>query len=1624
MAREDQNQNSVGKQAANQAKEFAKQKAKEQLKKMAAKKGVAAAMGPVLFWAAIIIMVIILLTGIIAFLLTAPGLVTGKLKNYAETLAHTILNYWGGDTTQMEVSEEEQYKVLDYLEQMGYDLKGYGFIDSNVSNTESDNYDQSQGVLRDPETGKIAEANSYLVMLYLSSDNYVYTVKNFNPVVPGTDDLLGSFFFYMYKFSETFNLYHRFLSLFNIGVLDETAMWGKGLLSIYFEGSEPWHRGSDYSKNIIDKWFGTNTTWTNIKVDPDKKTMSIRRGWGANYYEYELDGWTGRYGMPLEFLLSVQIATLKPDLAYEMATGFNTDVLILLRDISSDSSVVSSYLTDGGKYITYEDVENTIHAFKDDAGGFITDIINWFDDNQITDEELAALQELGFEDSLTKDELKTIIDELDDANKYDFKTYVPYLSRVTDHWYRDVYFVVGADSNDAVDYSSPDSSNRVSTSTSKDWWVTTDLDYEAVTNERWTEYKKYKGGDDIPEGLTIGDYILYVYYDPSGTYSFDQVFPGTQEQADQAGIKVYKKADTGSVFSLIDKGILDEYEDGADTSIWTAYESEKTGTTAAYKRLYPDEEEGTYKGKLYYKEILSNNVVQKQDALRRETNPRIKQMFLTRKYFTYDGTAPRADAIMQVREKINNLSGSYKNINNVNVNYSDYLYGAIPEELIDGDGTEFTINDPENNGKTKKVNLKDMVSTVSLNQDSLAAFAMLENTHTEDADFIYKDFKELIVELGFFTKEDLTEGSAKQLEFPVPSIGSGGYPYRYIDKNKDVLGTKIHSREDVDASKKLLIAYMLDNKYDDAPYLTEDAQGGPGLDNGGSINGYVDSSNISLGSPVAGLNRINQVNYTNVGSARDIAPADYTFTPTGNHGRGVKTGDLTINGVDYEVWQQTVVTCTLWSFGFVAQAYTGEPQNTYCTKTGSTAYINQDSRGDGTNSYWSDGVLWSMFDQVGISGQYILPGEMERAITDACEALDEGKPVYFYGDYAASGDCHAVVLLGADSSGKVLIYNPGGGTMDLYGSSSSFGTNLEALFRAHFKWRIFIPDELPTGVNRNKTEANPYEGYLGNEAVVSPVTGILLDYGVYNDEDGENGYRNNTDENVKPEFLNGPDKVGYAKILVLSNEIANQFVKLSKDGSGVNANVVKITPPDNKEDFEEWSSDQKALYGYALFADGYEKAKVAKDASGEERAATSKTGRYENLPEKTHGIAGYIVYIDGFVPELPNEDAQQYVLGKEDEDGDFMKLPDDSTKLSYDVFKKYGYNIGSSDVDDKENLYTLSQYEPDKVYKMQSQTVQDREDAKAEGKKNSVNILNWHGSVNGETRDWVILKEGTVIGRTMSNKELMTKIRGLNNYVEPQDVPEEEYAYMYGNYLRLIFKNRDDENIENIEDYMKLDEEEGSNTKLVPQPYKQDPDGNDPYRLASMLDHELCAGSSLIVNSGKCRDKSGNWRLCTKEDSVTASKVTVYVCLNNAILQDCYISEILSSGAYGDAGVHDAQATAASHVCPDCLEIAEWCLKYDCMSVESSEGVTMTRNCRTESAFDVTCTAWTPGVLEHWWLLDIANLHGGYGADGTVADYDNNKCYDCFFLRYKENDAEYDARPVMPYTNVTPCPKR
>ena len=1400
--------------ASKKKKETAQKIAKKAATKGAAKHSLIAALGPILMWVFIILVIIFITIGIIMFLITMPGMVLEKIKALFKEVGDIVGDFFGTDQT-LDVEEVDIYTTLDYLREMEYDLKSWGFLTEPVGSSDS--------WFETDEDGKISNAKSDFISNYMISENYLYTIKNKNHVSGGGE---GGFWNGLKGFGQ---------SLLNVLTLGQTQQfWSRGFIDIWKDGGTIGNHAEYYS----DGWLSGDK----ITISASSKTIEIKRGHGNNAMTYNLDGWVGRYGMPIDFLLSVHIATLMPDLAFDMATTFETQLYLLLHPVGGGekdaNTVIGYYKTPSGDYKSYDE-------FNAAAG---TGLTGWLNSWRISNKEaMSIMKEFGIpspesctgveeepapaegetpdpaatpvtvrcSESTSGEEacgecrayIQKIYDYLGKADVDSLEIYQPYIEKVENHWYRDIYFVSDSSHKNFVDY---------------------DYEYEAMMKERWTLYET----DDE------GNYVLYELNDDG---SYGSVFNGTEEEAEEKGKTVVKKAKT---IDITDDAVAEDLNWNKIGSRLSAYEvNAQTSSTfdPMFPEIKPDEEDYEIKKDVYVKINTTGDLSQTGEGQRTETNKEIKKMFLKNQYFAYDD-AETAEIIYELRKKRG----------------EDHKYGALTESELNNLSVTLTRN-----GQTQDYKASDYATTASINQKSLSAFSMLENTHTLDADYIYRDFKELIVELGYFTKEELTDETPRLLQWIIPEIGSAGFPIRALDKIENENGTLIHSEGDYKANEKNTLKALIDMKPETEN--PEDTENGNENLARRIINGETD-----IVGQIASIETTPIANLRNVGAIKDIPDSDYKFTPSGSSDTGSKTGDLDIDGISYEVWKQTDSTCTLYSYAFIAQAYTGESPEKY-VKTSSGSFINKTGGGQGGNDYWAQGqgVKWDvMFTKDGIAGQYHFPGESD-IVEKVAEALGEGKPVYFYGDFKASGDRHAVVFLGAAEGGKLLYYDPGCGAIRTEGSSSSFATNLNTIMTNHFKYRLFIPDEVPTGVK--KGGGSSFSGYKGNEAVVSPVTGILLEYGTYdesyivNQETGEqarvnvdmkygrdkapaslegNGVAGAPDATVTPNTKDPNnqttptsqgeeviDRVGYAKILVLdaenyqllesktNNSWRNPSNSLLSTSAGASSsastngdlsyNTEKssvrfkelLTSEDAIEGIEDWSEIDKTIYGYKEFAEMYEK----------------------------YGIAGNVVYIDGFVCEMPGSSSEE---GEEDgEEPDTSSgIPEGGTALTLDSFKVSENEIKSSSDEDgdsgEEEEVPKSMYEKDDEYKLASKKASDKLNAETEIKDAASTGLTVK---DNEGKDLIVIKEGTVIGRTMTDKELIENIRENSSkpyeYFRPngdeentttpstpttttgdESSEEENMDKVMGNYIRIIMSDMQEGPIENVEDYMKLDE--------------------------------------------------------------------------------------------------------------------------------------------------------------------------------------------------------------------------
>ena len=182
----------ASKEAAKQAGKQAAKEGAKQAGKQVASKGIFAT--PVGWIILLVIVIIIVLIGTISFFMLMPGQILGKLKDFAMGFMDAVAALFVGQ--QNIIYDAELAEVANYIEEMGYDLKGEGFVSKDlkdgdqidvmkkeghevVYHKDEQEPDPQQGVMR-AEDGKVSYIKSDPIYKYIVSDNLCYIVRNSN----------------------------------------------------------------------------------------------------------------------------------------------------------------------------------------------------------------------------------------------------------------------------------------------------------------------------------------------------------------------------------------------------------------------------------------------------------------------------------------------------------------------------------------------------------------------------------------------------------------------------------------------------------------------------------------------------------------------------------------------------------------------------------------------------------------------------------------------------------------------------------------------------------------------------------------------------------------------------------------------------------------------------------------------------------------------------------------------------------------------------------------------------------------------------------------------------------------------------------------------------------------------------------------------------------------------------------------------------------------------------------------------------------------------------------------------------------------------------------------------------
>jgi hypothetical protein len=1171
-----------GVEAAKKGAEAAK-KGADAAKKVGKLSKMLGPLAPVLGYIAIIVAVLIAAIGLLMFLLTMPGAILDKLKSIAQSFGNSLINAIYGEVNNVKASEIAN--VGTKMEDMGYDLYAYGFLSDKLTGETYDSwgkyykakykpgkdahdlkyddwldedfnpdvdslYVSNDGILRDKNG--VVLMHSIYARWYLLSDNYVYIIRN--------------------------NESNFLRTLFGLNGDD-------GLINLYKEKNKTIGTidgpltGFDHFMGFLRALFAGSRVL--FEMDRDGKQLIVTTEadgvWGVKRkFYYSLDGWTGRYGMPLEFLLSLHLSSMQPDLAYDLVKQVKTEIKLVGHE--TDTKVFGGVQTDSDGILTSKQLDDKVKELEQQRDAEIAAVNS---NSELTEEEkesqIAAIR-ATYDPDIAKYkrwyELAKVLDTT-------FTTLIPYIYQVENHWFRDVYFT----DNERSDF------------------IVIDDEYEKRTAERWTKYEtatiedsgidtsdlentiQYGASSDgyaaerseyTRGGLGDVQYVLYYYRDGNIDDEVKYMYEGrlgTQEDADiDTSLKqvekdsLHKKAIVESFEYMQADAAPDDYEGKLSgfSDRWVAYK-EKTNDDLGWKK-YVREDGDKFDNPLnasddemervYYKLIIASNVIQIEDGQRGPTNALTKKMFSINKYYTYNGTAERARQIDLDRydwkidengDDVENPSGTVYN------EYKKYMEGDYEGSKINKD------DDPRD---------KDLIETFSVSRDSMSAFNILTNMNTIDSDAIYHDFKELIVELDFFDKEELTYIPNQSFEWPIPEIGSRNWPVRAYSKYENDYGTALHSKYCLNFLKEKdgILASV------EGPEEEEVYEEGNEEEPVGALKTILATENIGqiqgkkteFLSPFDDLElRGNDSVAGSVGaSVGDKSPSEVSVD---EFLEATKTMALEMGteGFNYCVGSSCKCSDELKKLNYAdALAHGGQcsgpnhchhhihPEDGCWWKSDYKVAIETHTK---RNTCCATFVSWALVNVGVMKGTVNAAGRLADWIKNnlECEVIEQGgvvKP----GDIMVCGRGH-IYVLGPEKGSGFLQYdgghsyigsiNPDNGTAKSFiepAQSAWGGSETEAI-------RLF-------GVTTTKSDS--YKGYKGGELVVSPVTGMVIQAGaskkITNIETGLTEY------------------VGYVKIRVLDR--TDFTAAFGADGS-----------------------DEEDLEGYKYFLEEYEDNKVAGD---------------------------------------------------------------------------------------------------------------------------------------------------------------------------------------------------------------------------------------------------------------------------------------------------------------------------------------------------------------------------------------------------------------------------------------------
>ena len=683
---------------------------------------------------AVILLIILLIIGFVGYFTSLPGMWIEKVKEASANTWQKIQGWISGDNVSVTITDDQQVQLAQHIHEMGYDIVGYGFADAQYEHkVGEEGSEEREGFAQNGNIVTI-EGNGQTGTNYLKT----YIAKSEATYFPTTWSL------------EKF--FGGVIGIFGIGDEEDTVLKSEGMINI------------------------NNEDGVNIEIDRENRLLAIKQNFKATYY-YDMSNWTSRYGRPQELFLALHIATMMPDLTYDLATKnvFNTKVNIELQKLNGTFEV--KLIGENGEEITQNDILKVM----------LSKLCN------LTSEEIAKLEEedklyAAFADITQKinESLENIVDPINENNP---------------KWPNGFF---GAQDGDEIERDSGSSygvdvgliagdtlqGNKITVTVkytkkqinpgSNAVEVYVDKSFNKTVTRVTRCYNLNTEGAEVEralEGTVLGD------------FSAEQVKALWELMIEGKKVEtVYLPRIENVVKHWFYKPIEFKYGQAKMAKKTVSYgatgEDDPLASVSGYTiqldqtLVSPNSKEG-----IFY-QLCEPELDGPNDAiiaLFKGGSGEIRYMYrgkeqkveynLPGKYYRYDGTRDKALKIANAKaHDEGKTTYSFQGEERTTIDPSNEDMKVEKEEV-----TFYKTDAEGNNTKT----------------DALAALSILGNTHSEEAEWSYRLLKELLIKLDYFTREDFQKPLNQVLLWPIETIGTTA-----VEKDEDGLAKGLYKDDD------------------------------------------------------------------------------------------------------------------------------------------------------------------------------------------------------------------------------------------------------------------------------------------------------------------------------------------------------------------------------------------------------------------------------------------------------------------------------------------------------------------------------------------------------------------------------------------------------------------------------------------------------------------------------------------------------------------------------------------------------------------------------------------------------------------------------------------------------------